>query len=111
MSFGRRVIALGVLEMVTQREHREHRLVLVRILGQLDRPLQVLARLGRVADAAEHATEDAVRAARGPHLPEALGEPQGLLGGVDGEHVSPTCMYSQAASSYSRTSASDGGRP
>ena len=33
------VVALGVLEMVAQREHREHRLVLVGVARELDRAL------------------------------------------------------------------------
>ena len=49
--------------------------------------LEVLARLRGVADAAEHAAEDAVRAAGGARLAEPLGQPQRLLGGVDREHV------------------------
>ena len=72
---------------MAQRQQREDRLRVVGAARQLDRALEVLARLGGVADAAEHAAEDAVRAARRPRLAEALGEAQRLLGGVDREHV------------------------
>ena len=64
---------------MAERHHREHRLVRVGVPCQLDRALEVLARLDGVADAPEDAAEDAVRAARGAHLAEALGEPQRLL--------------------------------
>ena len=67
------VVALGVLEMVAEREHREHRLVLVGVARELDRALEVLARLGDVADAPKHAPEDSVRTTRRAHLPQALG--------------------------------------
>ncbi len=73
--------------MVAERQQREHRLVRVGAARELDRALEVLARLHGVADAPEDAAEDAVRAARRAHLAEALGEPQRLLGGVDREHV------------------------
>ena len=67
------VVTLGVLEVVAQREHREHRLVLVGVARELDRALEVLARLGDVADAPKDAPEDPVRAPRRAHLPRALG--------------------------------------
>ena len=73
--------------MVAEGHQREHRLVRVRAARELDRALEVLARLDGVADAAEDAAEDAVSAARGANLAEALGEPQRLLRGVDREHV------------------------
>ena len=73
--------------MVAQREQRPDRLALVGAARELDRPLEVLARLGGVADAAEDAPEDAMRAAGRARLAEALREPQRLLGRVDGEHV------------------------
>jgi hypothetical protein len=46
---------------------------------KLDCELQVLTRLGSVSDAPEDATEDAMCAARGANLAEALGKPQRLL--------------------------------
>ena len=55
--------------------------------AQLHRALQVLARLLGVADAAEHAAEDPVRAAGRARLAEPLGQAQRLLRRVDGEHV------------------------
>ena len=60
---------------------------MVRAARELDGPLEVLAGLLGVADAPEHAAEDPVRAAGGARLAELLGEPQRLLGRVDGEHV------------------------
>ena len=81
------VVAVGALEVMAERHQREHGLVGVGAACQLDRPLEVLARLHGVADAPEHAAEDPVRAARRTHLAEPLGEPQRLLGGVDREHV------------------------
>src|SRR5437764_379802 len=49
------------LEVVAQRQERPDRLAVVRAARQVDRLLEVLARLGRVADASEDAAEDAVR--------------------------------------------------
>ena len=85
--------------MTTERRQRQDRLALVlarrrpppsraaRRARQLDGALEVLARLLGVADAAEHAAEDPVRAAGGARLAEPLGQAQRLLGRVDGEHV------------------------
>ena len=73
--------------MVAEREQRADRLALVRAARELDRALQVLARLGRVADPAEDAPEDPVRAAGRARLAEPLGQAQRLLGRVDREHV------------------------
>ena len=72
---------------MAERRQREDGLVRVRPARELDGALQVLARLHGVADAPEHAAEDAVGAARGANLAEALGEPQRLLRGVDRQHV------------------------
>ena len=80
-------VGLGDLELAPERRQGEDRLPVVGATRELHRPLQVLARLLGVADAAEHAPEDPVRAARGARLAEALGQPQRLLGRVDGEHV------------------------
>ena len=73
--------------MVAEREQREDRLAVVGAARQLDRALEVLARLRGVADAPEHAPEDPVRAAGRARLAEPLRQPQRLLGGVDREHV------------------------
>ena len=73
--------------MVAEREQRADRLAAVGLARQLDRALEVLARLLGVADPAEDAAEDAVRAARGARLVEPLGQAQRLLGRVDREHV------------------------
>ena len=73
--------------MVAEGEQGANGLGLVGAAGQLDRALEVLARLLRVADPPEDAAEDPVRAARRRGLAEPLGQPQRLLGGVDGEHV------------------------
>ena len=81
------VVGLGDLEVVAERVQRPHRLARVALARQLDRPLEVLARPLGVADAAEDAAEDSVRAACRGRLTEALGEAQRLLGGVDREHV------------------------
>ena len=75
--------------MAPERRQGEDALAVVRAARQLHRALQVLARLLGVADAAEHAAEDAVGAAGGARLAEPLGQPQRLLRRVDGEHVVP----------------------
>src|SRR6185436_10323084 len=54
---------------------------------ELHRALEVLPGALGVADATEDAAEDPVRAARRARFPEAFGESQRLLGGVDREHV------------------------
>ena len=81
------VVGLRDLEVVAEREQGPDRLGGVGLAGELDRPLEVLAGPLGVADAAEDAAEDAVGAAGGRGLAEALGQPQRLLGGVDREHV------------------------
>ncbi len=81
------VVGLGHLQVLAQREQCEDRLALVGAACQLDGALQILARLGHVPDAPEHAAEDPVRAAGGARLAQALGQAQRLLGRVDGEHV------------------------
>ena len=73
--------------MVAEGEQGEDRLGLVEAAGELDRALQVLARLRHVADAAEDAAEDPVGAAGGARLAEPLGQSQRLLGRVDRQHV------------------------
>ena len=84
---GARVVGVRDLEVVAQREQRADRLALVGAAGELHRALQVLARLGGVADPAEDAAEDPVRAAGGARLAEPLGQAERLLRGVDREHV------------------------
>ena len=84
---GALVVGLGDLEVVAEGEQRANRLGGIGLARQLDRALEVLAGALGVADAAEHAAEDPVGAAGRRRLAEALGEPQRLLGGVDGEHV------------------------
>ena len=73
--------------MVAEREQGADGLAAVGLAGERDRALQVLARLLRVADAAEDAAEDAVRAAGGARLVQPLGQSERLLRGVDREHV------------------------
>ena len=62
------VVGVRALQVMAQRHQRKHRLVRVRSAGELDGPLQVLTRLDGVADTPEHATEDAVGAARSANL-------------------------------------------
>ena len=73
--------------MIAESEQGADRLGRIGLPPQLDRALQVLASALRVADAAEHASEDPVGAAGRRRLAESLREAQRLLGGVDGEHV------------------------
>ena len=73
--------------MVAERQQRPDRLAVVGVARQLDRALEVLARLLLVADAPEDAAEDAVRAACDARLLELLREAQRLLRCVDREHV------------------------
>src|SRR3954470_14215798 len=70
------MVALGVLEVVPERLQGEDGLRGVRLARERDGALEVLARLGAVADASEHASEDAVRATRRSRLPERLRQPQ-----------------------------------
>ena len=69
------VVGLRDLEVMAERQQRADRLAVVGVARELDRTLEVLARLGGVADPPEHAPEDAVRAARDARLLELLGEP------------------------------------
>ena len=88
VGLGRRVVVrVGDLEVVAERQQRADGLGLVRPAGEVDGALEVLARLRRVADAAEDAAEDAVCAGGRARLAEPLGQAQRLLRGVDGEHV------------------------
>ena len=82
-------VGLRDLEVAAERRQRQDALAVVGAARELHRPLQVLARLLGVADAPEHASEDAVGAAGRPRLAEPLGQPQRLLRGVDREHVVP----------------------
>ena len=75
--------------MVAEGEQGADRLGSIRLARECHGALQVLARLLRVSDPPEDPAEDAVGATRRPSLVEALGEPQGLLRGVDREHVVP----------------------
>ena len=73
--------------MAPEGGERQDALAVVRAARELHRALEVLPRLLGVADAAEHAAEDPVRATGRARLAEALRQSQRLLRRVDGEHV------------------------
>ena len=81
------VVAVEALEVMPEREQRDHGLVRIGVAREMNRSREVFVRLRRVADATEHAAEDPVGAAREPHLIEPLRQTQRLLRRVDRKHV------------------------